>query len=199
MTSYRHRLFMLGAFLLVAVACGGIILHFTLAETVPMPDLANLQSLAAVTPSSLRPVTPAPPASAARPSPLGQSTPAQPSTLPALQPTATKAPNADFSEKMTDGLNTVPEMLLRPEEFAFDALPYDAPVAEFPLVLVDQYFRDPYMARDMEMDSRLSPSEADIITRMQADISGTPRPPPVTPPPPPGPGGPPPEESNSGL
>jgi hypothetical protein len=195
---------MLAASLLVAVACGAIILHFALAETTPIPDLANLRSLAAVTPSSL-PVAPSQPLSADQTSSRRQPAPAQPSARPAVLPTATKVPNADFVGGVPKELISVLELRLRPEEFAFDALPYDAPVAEFPLVLVDQNFRDPYMVRDMEMDSRLSPSDADILARLQADIHGAPRPPTVTPLPPPGPGGPggpevpPPEESNSGL
>ncbi|MEI6148292.1 MAG: hypothetical protein WCS01_04290 [bacterium] len=92
---------------------------------------------------------------------------------------------------------------LKPEEFAFDAIPYAAPLAEFPLVLVDQRSREWYLTRDMEMDSRLSPAEADILDRMQTDIHGgggkPPRGPPKPPPGPPGPPEVPPEESYSGL
>jgi hypothetical protein len=177
---------MITAFLLALAASAGILIHFALTEPPVLPDLTSLQSLA--------PVTPAP-----RKSPPSQPSPAR--QVAPRQPTTTKAPNAEFPTKEIDKLTAALEFRLRSEEFAFDALPYDAPTAEFPLVLVEQYIREPYRTRDMELDSRLSASEADILSRMNADIHGTPRPPPTTPTPP-GPSGPPeppPEESKSGL
>lgn len=192
MPADRNKLYMGAAVLLAAVACLAIVLHYAFTEPPVIPDLTELSHLHPAVPTASG--TPPPQPGSGDPSAA-----TRPQTPPTLSP-APKAPSADFSTKVDDSLKMALRFRLKPEEFAFDAIPYDAPLAEFPLVLVDQRSREWYLTRDMEMDSRLSPAEADILDRMQTDIHGGGGKPPSGPPKPP-PGRPevPPEESYSGL
>lgn len=125
----------------------------------------------------------------------------------------TDAPKVEFENKLinqaagnaaTDILEiedkyTLPPARLAPDMFTFSSLPNNAPVAEFPLVLVGQKNLEWYRTRSGNEGG----GAAGLEGAPQASIYGhPPKTPPSTPPGPPGPPGPPeppPEVSTSGL
>jgi hypothetical protein len=81
---------------------------------------------------------------------------------------------------------------LRPERFPFRVVPHDAPLAAFPVLLVDQRLLRPEPYLDVWLDASLAPSEPGIGDRCRADRFGPVVPttvPPTLPPPPVSPGG----------
>jgi hypothetical protein len=107
-------------------------------------------------------------------------------------------PKAEFVAEFVKDRVELPPAKLAPDMFSFDVLPFDAPLAEFPIVLVWQKHREWYVTRDTDLEGRLATPLA-----TPSALSGRPRPPPVPPPPGGGGGGPSPipptPESPSGL
>lgn len=85
------------------------------------------------------------------------------------------------------------------QDFPFQQLPSDAPIADFPLTLLAQ--DEQKIAPGAVMNPTLAPSEAEPLSEMRQNVYRVPKPPPGPPPhgpPPPKPHGPP-VESNAGL
>jgi hypothetical protein len=94
-----------------------------------------------------------------------------------------QAPEAEFNLLLGAGpFADIPVDMVTPDVFAFQALPFDSPLAEFPLELSDEHLPETPPIRDMLLDSRLTPTELDILDRMRADIVGAPPPVPAPPP-----------------
>jgi hypothetical protein len=158
----EHRAIVGMAILISLVTCGAIITYFQFQPPV-VPDLAALASLPVITPSIPASTTPQAPVA----------TPGDASQLGAPQQPGAPQPTAEFDAQGAGDRFTAtrPDQLL-PEMFAFDSLPFDAPVAVFPIVLVDQKVRSTEFVRDMEIDPDMSPDEASIIEKMRVDMSG---------------------------
>lgn len=185
--------------LLGGIACALIASYFSFSDlSQPAPHHAQLQALLTgnSTDSRLSANSSATPvADAEKPS-------ASPAEVEFTSKQAT--PLADLGaefEKKNDR-DVLPPNRIAPDMFSFATLPYDAPVAEFPLVLVGQ--------RNLEW--YITPKEPELggiggVYDSRSSIAGRPPgPPPGTPPsgggpggPPGGPSKPPPEVSNSGL
>lgn len=179
MPSNRNRLFMVAALLMAFLACVGIVVHFTLSAPPVIPDLASLGTLPTIVPGAPKATGPL--------SQIPPSGPPQPQATPSLPP----APKIESQAELDKQLRESIRFRLKPEEFVFDSLPHDAPLAEFPLVLVDQRLREWYLTHDVMSPNGVEPSERH---------GPPPKPPPRPPPgPPPGPPPEPPEESTSGL
>lgn len=189
---------MIGAVVAAVVAVLAIVWHFATAPEVqdPFRQLAQLN----VAPAEPRGTPPPPPPTAPPP---GESERQPQGEPPAAAPSAVMPPSGMQPQPPTqpegikqDLARTVVEPLiprrLEPEYFVFMPLPFDAPLAEFPLVLVWQKNREWYRIRDFDLDGRLSPTELDMLGRTRDGFFGDLRPP----------GGgelPSPEESPSGL
>lgn len=159
----EYRTLVVLALVLAIGACGGIIWYYETQTPSVGADLSALASVPAVTPA---------PASSAL---LPGTTPAAPGTppAPATSLPGGAQPKAEFNASL-DAAGTIvalPDRLV-PDMFAFDSLPFDAPVAEFPLVLVDQRVRTVDFVRDMELDPSMRQSEQQIIDQMRSDITG---------------------------
>jgi hypothetical protein len=192
--------------------CSLILAYFTvLAPPVEMPDLTRLKAAPAV-PGALSaspgPITPAPATQepATRP-PEPQPAPGSVSAAP--PPVEFGTGKADVLGPKTEfGLNpagiraVLPSARLAPDMFAYATLPYDAPLAEFPLVLVGQKYLEWYKTTSEPIGVSAGIGSASIYGRPPTP-PGTPPtppgPPPGPPPKPPKPPKPPPEVSTSGI
>lgn len=200
-----NRQFTMAIIIAGIMACSLILAYFTvLAPTTEMPDAMNLKAKPGTTPgpvlSALGP---------AEKSPEPQKAAGTPSAAPPpVEFTAGKAdaigPKADFSIKTDVVLTVLPPARLAPEMFAYSSLPFDAPLAEFPLVLVGQKYLEWYKTpRDPLGASAGGIGSSPIYGRPPPPGTpptppGPPRPPPPQPPPQPPPK-PPPEVSTSGI
>ena len=182
-----NRLLTWAAIVAAVLACCGIIAYFAIAN----------RNSAPVIPTFVRPVVqPVPVAVYTPPAPSAPQpeTPTPPVVTPPPAPPPPPAPVVKTEKKEPDVIAAlIPPPRVTPEMFVFTPLPFDAVLAEFPLVLVGQKQREWYVTRDMELDRELSSADMDILARMRSDLFGisSNRPPP--PPPPPNP------ESPSGL
>lgn len=138
-----------------------------------------------------------------------EGTPPKPDSV-AGKPRADMA-KTEFESKLTDAMATekepdklekdyLPPPRLAPDMFVFSSLPFNAPVAEFPLVLVGQknleWYRPPVGMTGGGMDGGGGDNSPSIYRNPPVK---PPKPPPGPRPPPGPPPKPPPEVSNSGL
>jgi hypothetical protein len=126
-------------------------------------------------------------------------------TTPAL--TAPPAPETTAQTPPPDSTTEAPEThslqdaQFSTRDFPFQQLPSDAPIADFPLVLVSQ--DELKLAPEVIMNPTLAPQESEPLSEMRQNVYRVPKPPgppppgpkPPKPPKPPGP----PVESNAGL
>ncbi len=182
------RIIVIIAAVLALIACGAIIGHFIARAPTgdPYRRIADLQSIPRLAPMPL-PVAPDMPSPAVTPTPTPEPAPPVPTVVPPPPP---PPPKTEPAPKVI----VVPPRRLLQELFVYMPLPFDAPLAEFPLVLVWQKNRDVYRIRDFDMDKRLSPTEWDMLSRTRTTLFGDN--PPTNPPPRPPVS---PEESPSGL
>lgn len=189
-----NRRFAIILILISLLIFGGMGVYFKyFAHDVTMPNLANLQKRpdmdaldAAQKASSETDLTP-------------PSTKPKPSELTDGKPKVTELPSTHIG---TDGIHsTYPAARVAPDMFPFQSIPFDAPLAEFPLVLVGQKNLELYKVPR-------TPGDGGMPEGPGSSIYGRPsgRPVPPTPPGPPGPPGPPtppipptPPVSRSGL
>ena len=201
--------------LLALIICGVIAGYFAFMTPAPKKmDLAailkilNLDIYTAENeieiPAAKPPLENGPPGNALVPPPPAGTTPA--AKLPMAEFVHEKIKGVDTRAEFTSGMTAfrtvLPPAKLAPDMFVFSTLPFDAPVAEFPIVLVWQKNLEWTRTRTGDRSGG-GPSGLAGGT-----IYGKTPPPPVTPPTPPGPPGPPeppvpptppPEVSKSGL
>ncbi len=205
----NNRQFTIAIIVVGVLVCALIMAYFTVfAPKVDMPDLSKLQGTPAPQedkPTSQEPITPAP---ADQPT-VQQAAQGTPAAAPApvefgTGKAADVGPKAEEDTKLDTIKAVSPAARLAPDMFSYSALPFDAPLAEFPLVLVGQKNLEWYKApREV-----IGGSPGGIGTA-PLSIYGRPPSPPPKPTPPPGGGGPPgppekppkppPEVSTSGL
>ncbi|MEI6166305.1 MAG: hypothetical protein WCS52_03850 [bacterium] len=196
--------------LLCVLACSLIASYFFFVSRTPEPDnLAELQAMLKGNESSQTP--------ASEPAPSGEAN-TQPGSPPSDKPNAAP-PKVEFGNKLatmtavdaeiaaqkpTDKYELPPPRIAR-DMFTFSSLPNDAPVAEFPLVLVGQKNLERYKTLSGKEGGGAFGGSGGSRTSHGATPPPTPKPPPSPPPgPPPGPPPipppePPPEVSTSGL
>lgn len=149
------------ALLIALIACGTIISYFVWKGQQEGSGLDFSLSPSVVTPGELPP---------------GEVGPA---SKPAAKPELTGAAKPPPPVKAAPSVKTVQkDKALTTPEFAFQALPHDAPLAEFPHVLAWQKRRDWYKTRDLDMGGNGPP------TPPPDGLRGVPKPPPVPPTPP---------------
>jgi hypothetical protein len=176
------------AVIVAVVACGGIIAHF-MTRPQPADPFAALTQFQEV-PSQTSPSAPAtepavpaqvtvPPAPEAPPAPkAGVVPPPPPPPAPVVESPKRPAP---LPVRVV-----MPPRRLQPEGFVFTPIPHDAPIAEFPLLLVWQRDSDMYLMREF---NRFTPPQSALVGRFGSGFFKT-NPPPTIPPT---------EESPSGL
>lgn len=198
----KSRLIIWGAVGLALSACLGIVVYHSVPDSSTSLDLSEYLE---------RPALAGEGHSARHASDRGQPStgtgPGSPSFSGAGTLPGANAPRANMVAKL-DGLppmieivdkRVTPPARVASDDFPFQELPYDAPVAEFPIVLVWQ--KQLELEPILEMDRSATPSEKDALLNMRQNIYRVPGPPPPGPPPPgpkPKPGEPP-VESNAGL
>jgi hypothetical protein len=185
----KNKKRMLAAILWTCLFCAAIWAYYDIVAPPSMPDMAALRAIPAVPPS--------PPAESPEALPSVGGIKKAPSTSGGKP-----APGAEFNFLLGAGLfEAIPLDVVTPDVFAFQTLPFDSPLAEFPLELGDEHMPEGPVIRDMELEAHLTPTEEAILDQMRSDIvrvpPAPPAPPPVTPPPEvapeiPGPPGPPP-------
>lgn len=217
----NNRRFIILVVLLGMLICGSILAYFSFIT--PAPAISPLAlTLKPAAPVQVAPQTPPPqepqPATPQEPPPARpreqqpstprESPPATPRKLETAAPpvefekTQIKdmAPTADFNSRELAPKNLLSTTKLDPEMFVFNTLPYDAPLAQFPLVLVWQKNLEWYKTVGGRTAGSIAPPSGNIYGRPPSRPPTPPNPPPNPPPkPPPEPPKPPPEVSTSGL
>lgn len=161
---------------LAIVACLIIVGHFATrpTESDPFAQLTDLNVPALTPPSPPSPVEPKPEATPAQVPPPPPEPKAE-TPAPTLAPPTLKASTQTEGPKQAQTapiIAPMPPRRLAPGVFVYEPIPHDAPVAEFPLVLVWQKDREWYRIRDFDLNGELSPSEWDTLGRLKAGFFG---------------------------
>lgn len=165
-----------GLLALVLIAAGLVAMVIFHGGTKPVSIEAELSQLASLQPSttiqsipSQPPITPG-------------STPEVPVPLPEAAPpvvemtaSSTNPPSGD-QDKLLEAFPG----LLSPDEFPYQAIPFEAKLVEFPIVLLDQHFLK--FSPVIIMDPTLGLQEEDPMALLRANVYRIEKPP-VTPPP----------------
>ncbi|MEI6789015.1 MAG: hypothetical protein WCL49_11120, partial [bacterium] len=137
--------FTIAGIIIGIMACASIMAYFSLfTPKVEMPDLSQFQK------TSEQPEDKPP---APQPAPQGQPPEQSGPKTPPETPSATPLPVQFTSEKADlpppenpERIDLPPSTRLAPDMFVYSTLPFDAPMAEFPLVLVGQKSLEWYKA-----------------------------------------------------
>lgn len=195
----NNRRFIILVVLLGMLICGSILAYFNFIT--PAPAISPLAlTLKPATPVQVAPQTP-PPQEPKPETPRKLETappPVPPSEFPKTK-IKDVAPTADFNSRELAPKNLLANTKLAPEMFAFNTLPYDAPLAQFPLVLVWQKNLEWYKTVGGRIAGSIAPPSGNIYGRPPSSPPTPPEPPEPPPKPPPEPPEPPPEVSTSGL